>query len=240
MQNHINWQTVPYYDALKEYEWLDSYIESCEIKEKFANLSRTKKQILSTFPCLEDFKSFVKKSWEEYQNRRIQLIARHLEYRCYRQKTVNPFGSLEADIAHHKIGLKVEWKEVEKALELVRPFDGETVSEKQREQALSDIEDHIVDLKIRLADISPAGYFIINGCRITADSRAEFVRHWQKIQSSCNAACGPQGKDLALSPPIEKEAYKRLGIGVYIDEKKNKGPHPGSRYMGVGSKIFNR
>ena len=46
----------------------------------------------------------------------------------------------------------------------------------------------------------------------------EFVGHWSELQASCDSAITPQGFPLQSSPiPDEIEAFKKLGLGQFVD-----------------------
>ena len=217
----------PYYKKLCSFEWVDDYLALQDIKRELKFLTSKVSEVQNAQSTKETVKARFKASFERYQQRRIGKLTKILEGL---QRHADPFFNLEYRLMgrpeYQRLGVSLTWPEIEQAIDLIQ-FDDDPLTDAEKESRLADLEKAIGDLKAKMQEHSPPGYFLIREGRIDCDSREKLVEHWRTIQGKCNAPCTPQGFALETGSDAEKDAYKKLGLSSAINSNKHvPDPHP--------------
>lgn len=224
----------PHYQKLRYFEWVDDYLALEEAKKEIKNIGSQIERIRSTASPKESILANFKESFERYERRRIEKLAKLLQGL---QRRRDPFSNIEHRLPkrpnHQRAAGYLSWSDVEAALELVE-FSDEVLSDAEKEKQIAPLRKSIEKLKSRIKECSPPGYFLIRQGEIQSDSREDFVQHWFKIQGTCNAPCTPHGFDLETGTDAEREAYRKLGLSGAINSRRyTPSPHP--RYEKVNN-----
>ena len=227
----VQYRTPPNYDALKNFEWIDDYLQSIEIRKEIKFLGEKKSEIRKLQAAKEDMVARFRESWESYEKRRIEYLAHNILGKMS-SASIDPFSRLMAtslhDLKMKRVTAKLDWADIEKALDIIfAEQSDETLTDQERVKRLTELDNAIDQLKAQLTEASPAGYFKIDHGEIVEDYRQTFITHWRNIQGECNAPCGPHGVELRKSPQVEQDAHARLGISSAISEMiSSKSPLP--------------
>lgn len=229
----ISEASVPFYDALKNFEWVPSFLRCEEIHREIRAIKKERDLILELPPDLESFIEHVRVSFEEHQRKRVDRITTLL-CRAFndRLRQRNPLNNWDRDDEKARFAPFVTWEEIELALSQIKAIPntlkpkGGLISDTKREEKLSDLKARTAALTAELAENSPQGYFLLKSGAVRCDARQEFFAHWWSLQHKMNAACGPQGFVLSRSSEAERQAYRDLGISEGINESSHIHPHP--------------
>ena len=95
------------------------------------------------------------------------------------------------------------------------------ITKVKRAKAIEKIEGKISKLEAEIDQLFPK----IFRDRNRTDVRENFLKSWIDTQGKINAPAGPRGFCLTYSQPNEREAWKQLKIGDFIDRKNGKDPY---------------
>ena len=225
--NRIGKDSVPGYLMLNDYEWVDGFLRCREIKREILKFREAKREIKKRNPVKADLLKMVKEQFETYQAERTNFIQQHFKNNFRNKAKGNIFNHLKY---HSDSGGWIPYvtlEEIEKAIEGLEEPEGSMKSE-EREEELARIEESLAEFRTELSELSPAIYFRIENGKVVDDIREAFYVHWWRIQSKCNAPCGPRGFYLYDSPEIENDAWQKLGLEKAVNRKIRITPNPGS------------
>jgi len=215
---------VPFYDALCDYEWISDFNRAVKIKKQMMELRAKKKEIKRLSPTKSSFKEQLKKSYEEFLQRRKLYLQKFLKDV---ERSIDPFRRFENEPRNvDRLGPYISWGEIEQALKEYPPSSN-AISDERRQKELEAIEEQFANLQADLSEVSPQTYFIFRDGKPDCDARFEFVEHWLNVQAKVCEPCCPQGFLLTLAPENEKQAYRQLKIARVLRTNARFSAHTG-------------
>ena len=208
---------VPFYEFLNSYIWLDSYLKCQNLKTQLVKL-RSKESQISQMPCdPKDVMDNLSKSWEDHKLRQLEMLKTFIARNWGHPDLIHCFVSeCEAPYSELKTIQVPDLELFEIAVKQSKPC-AETIRNRKREPALNKIAEELASLKVEIATVSPANFFMRSKHGIILDIRETFVDFWENLQEQVSAPCGPRGMSLKHSEFAEQQAYKMLGIERYIN-----------------------
>ena len=222
VMNPVPAGSVPGWEVLDDYIWVEDYLKSLEIRKKIITLRELRGQIKKQAISKADVAENLKNSFKQYQQSRIERLAGRIGEG---RRDGDPFLCIDLALLRPYIS----WEEIEKALELLH--DENTITKAAKTAELDRLEKEIAEFKTDLAAISPAKFHTLANARVLTDIRDEFVNFWHNVQGRCNSPCGPRGITLDLSPEPEKAAYFALGVKKAINFDTRQHSYPGTKYL---------
>jgi DNA repair exonuclease SbcCD ATPase subunit len=214
---------VPGLDLTLDYSWVDGFIRLTQLHDKKERAKETRRQIKRSISTLDDYKKRLKASHTRYVERRRKNVQRYL---CRIERSYDPLQSFERNpVWREKIGTFLSWDQIEDALTDIEMPGG--ISDTEREKHFSAIDQEIAEIESEIDQLNKPEFFQMNDGTVLDDMRYALTRFWQRVQRTCNAPCNPRGFDLKDSPPAEKEAYEKLGIGKYVNSRSPQRPCSG-------------
>ena len=220
-------KSVPFYEFLSSYGWVDDFIKCENLKIQLEKLRERESQI-KRLPCdPADVLTNLRQSFEAHQDRQIETLKTFIERNWGNPDPLQRFVSeCEAPYAGVEFTQVPDLRFFETALKRVKT-PGETIKNKKRETILDKLASEIAGLKVDLTKLSPQNFFMKSRGGIILDIREAFVEHWADYQGQANAACNPRGLVLDFSEPAEKEAWRKLNLERYINPDAQYTPSEG-------------
>lgn len=219
--------SIPFYEFLNSYEWVDAFIKCENLKTQLENLRQRESQI-KRLPCdPADVLTNLRQSFEAHQDRQIETLKIFIERNWENSDPLQRFVSeCEAPYAGVEFTQVPPLQVFEAALKRAKIPD-KTIKNKKREAILDKLASEIAGLKVDLTKLSPQNFFMKSRGGIILDIREAFVEHWADYQGQTNAACNPRGLVLDFSEPAEKEAWRKLNLERYINPDAQYTPNEG-------------
>lgn len=222
--------SVPYYNALRNYEWVKDFLEAGRIAQEIAQLRHDIRGIKNIAPTKDELLEALKRDFDHQRQQRIEKIARFIKGGGGKKGIRTSLHGMKYDHVRSTLFPNLDWDEIVAAVEYLN-IDADSPDRKQRAEEIDTIKGELAKLEARMIECCPGGYHILENGVITDDSRKAFVDQWCSTQRKCNAPCGPTGRAISLSPGEEREAYYQLGIDKCINKTSHRAPHPGNLYM---------
>ena len=220
-------RSVPFYEFLNSYEWVDAFIKCENLKTQLENLRQRESQI-KRLPCdPADVLTNLRQSFEAHQDRQIETLKVFIKRNWDNTDPLQRFVSeCESPYAGIEITQVPDLRLFESALKQIETPD-KTIKNKKRETALDKIAAEIAELKVDLTKLSPPNFFMKSRGGIILDIREAFVDFWADLQGQVNAPCGLRGIVLEYCQFVEKEAWRKLNLERYINPDAQYTPNEG-------------
>ena len=221
LQSHpiLAQSSVPFYKALCDYGWVDSYLKSQILKDKIREVEKAISELKNLRMHAQDFLEILHSSFDKYEKARLDWIKSYLSSSWGSPEALKFFAS-KAEQKH--IPTYVSWSEIDKIMEELSGY-GE-ISEQSRLSKLEKLDQKLTGLQADLTRLSPQVYFMRNDAKIVCDIREEFVGFWWDLQASLTAPAGPRGVELDASTPEEQNTWRLLGLKKAVDPKARYSP----------------
>ncbi len=231
--NCVSKASVPGYEMLDSFEWLDDFLRIQEIKQEIKELRARKRETRNAHPTRKSLIENAKEHIEAHQQRRVEIIRNHYVGGLRRgQRNINVFNYLKYHHNSETFPPYIDIKEVEEAISQIPDSAG--VSDADVEKKLEEIDRERTELTMELSELSPTVFFRLADGRATDDIRERFVEHWFEIQHKVNGPCGPQGVTLGKSSFAERAAWEKLGLGQAVRKNIYTYPNQGRGFVAGG------
>ena len=218
---------VPFYEFLNSYIWVDAYLKCQKLKTQLERL-RSKESKISQMPCdTKDVLDNLSKSWEDHKLRQLEMLKTFVVRNWDHPDLIHCFVSeCEAPYSELKTIQVPDLELFEIAVKQSKPR-AETIRNRKREAALDKIAEELASLKVEIATVSPANFFMRSKHGVVLDIRETFVDFWENLQEQVDAPCGPRGLVLDFSEPAEQEAWRKLNLERHINPDAQYCPNEG-------------
>lgn len=205
-----------YFSELRDYGWIDDWKRTREI---LPEIERVKQEInrISQAPFVRaEALAILKSSYDELMARRRAIISGFLEG----WTRVGPAFKYQRDASFiyknqpHVLPPFISWQEVEQSFYAL-PEPADAMSAREKEKQTAKLRQRLQDLEAELERVFPARFHGQND----EDKRGVLVEHWRRTQMQANGPVGPEGMALKYSPEPEREAWKRLKLSEFVNEK---------------------
>lgn len=94
-------------------------------------------------------------------------------------------------------------------------------NEASRSKKTTKLKKRLAELEERITMLKCPPYIRIDRDGIMGDVRADFIHHWQRIQSRCSAACDYSGVELRDAEPWVRDLYVKLDLGKLVSSRRD-------------------
>lgn len=209
-----NWRGITsYQDLVASYRvWVPMVTEIHQIEDELKRLKETQREIRGLNPTRKEFLTRLKASYQKYEARGEQRIARFLSESI---RSSDPLSRLEK--LDFYAGPVIPWDTFQRSAEMVPEGVFGEVADKQRGAELEKIDKRKEELELRLTELKPPPYLKTDHLGDLRDTRMMFVGEWQRKQREAREPVSILGIDLKASDADERWAYSELGIAHYIN-----------------------
>jgi hypothetical protein len=208
MRDRLPRSSAPHYMLLKNFDWIDGFLETEVMIESINKLKSEKGRIQSLPVPQDDVMAVSEQYYQKYREERIKKIRLLLNR-----------GRLDGDFLKYlgadSMPSLILKEEIEEAIASLP--ERESMSLVEKELRIRKIDDEILSLSEKLMSKNDPLFFEIANGKIKKDIRQEFVSKWFQVQKTCNEACTVHCVSLSFSDSKEQEAYEKLGIAAGIN-----------------------